>query len=77
DADASISLVRLVPFTARAAPRLRVQATNLLDNRRMFPSGYSYQYFVADAGGAMQPAGTRYFYPLATRSVFVALEMGF
>jgi iron complex outermembrane receptor protein len=77
DADLSVSLASLVPFTAGAAPRLRVQATNLLDNRRMFPSGYSYQYFVVDGGGAMQPAGTRYFYPLATRSVFVMLEMSF
>ena len=77
DADLSVSLAGLVPFTAGAAPRLRVQATNLLDNRRMFPSGYSYQYFVVDGGGAMQPAGTRYFYPLATRSVFVMLEMSF
>ena len=77
DADLSISLASLLPFTAGAAPRLRVQATNLLDNRRMFPSGYSYQYFVVDGGGAPQLAGTRYFYPLATRSVFAMLEMSF
>ena len=51
--------------------------TNLLDNRRMFPNGYSYRYFMLDGGGATQPAGTRYFYPLATRSVFVMLEMRF
>jgi hypothetical protein len=43
----------------------------------MFPSGYSYQYFVMDGAGAMQPAGTRYYYPLATRNVFAALEMSF
>jgi len=77
DADLSISLASLVPFTAGAAPRLRVQATNLLDNRRMFPSGYSYQYFVANGGGAMQAAGTRYYYPLATRSVVVMLDLRF
>jgi iron complex outermembrane receptor protein len=77
DADLSISLARLLPFTAAAGPRVRVQAVNLLDNRRMFPSGYSYQYFVMDGGGAMQAAGTRYYYPLATRSVFVALESRF
>jgi iron complex outermembrane receptor protein len=77
DADASIALSALMPLTARAAPRLRVQATNLLDNRRMFPNGYSYRYFVMDDAGAMQAAGTRYYYPLATRSVFVALEMSF
>ena len=77
DADVSVSLAGLVPFAAGASPRLRVQATNLLDNHRMFPSGYSYQYFVMDGAGAMQPAGTRYYYPLATRNVFAALEMSF
>ena len=30
-----------------AHPVLRVQVTNVLDNRRMFPNGYSYQYFAA------------------------------
>jgi iron complex outermembrane receptor protein len=77
DASASISLGALLPFAAGAAPRLRIQGTNLLDNRRMFPNGYSYQYFVLDGGGVMQPAGTRYFYPQATRSVFVMLDMRF
>ena len=77
DADASFSLARLVPAASGAAPRLRIQVTNLLDNRRMFPSGYSYQYFLLDAGGGMQPVGTRYYYPQATRSVVVALDMRF
>jgi hypothetical protein len=71
-----VSLAGLLPFTAVAAPRLRVQVTNLLDNRRMFPGGYSYQYFVQDAGGA-RPAGVRYYYPQATRGVFVMLDMRF
>jgi len=77
DADLSVSLASLVPFTAGAAPRLRVQATNLLDSRRMFASGYSYRYFVVDGGGAMQAAGARYYYPLATRSVVVMLDLRF
>ena len=77
DADASVSLAALLPFTAVASPRLRVQGTNLLDNRRMFPAGYSYQYFVMNGVGIMEPAGTRYYYPLATRSVSVMLEMSF
>jgi iron complex outermembrane receptor protein len=77
DADAALSLAGILPFAAGAAPRLRVQGTNLLNNRRMFPGGYSYQYFVTDGGGSLEPAGTRYYYPLATRSVFVAIEMGF
>jgi outer membrane receptor protein involved in Fe transport len=77
DADVSVSLADLVPVTAVAAPRLRVQVANLLDNRRMFPSGYSYQYFVQDAGGGVLPAGARYYYPQATRSVVVMLDMRF
>jgi iron complex outermembrane recepter protein len=77
DADASISLGTLLPFAAAAAPRLRIQATNLLDNRRMFPNGYSYQYFVLAGGGQLHAAGTRYFYPQATRGVFVMLDMRF
>jgi hypothetical protein len=77
DADVSFSLARLVPATAGAAPRLRLQVTNLLDNRRMFPGGYSYQYFLLDGAGGMQPAGTRYYYPQATRSAVVALDMRF
>ena len=43
----------------------------------MFPNGYSYQYFLLDGAGNTRPAGTRYLYPLATRSVFVMLEMRF
>ena len=77
DADASIDLARALPFAAAAAPRLRIQATNLLDNRRMFPSGYSYQYFTQGAGGMLNAEGTRYFYPLATRSVSASLELRF
>jgi len=50
-----------------AAPRLRVQATNLLDNRRSFQR-LQLQYSLVDGGGVMQAAGTRYYYPLATRS---------
>ena len=34
----------------RGAPRIRVQATNLLDDRRSWPAGYSYLYFVRDGG---------------------------
>jgi iron complex outermembrane receptor protein len=75
DADASVALSRLVPFAAGAAPRLRVQVTNVFDNRRMFPSGYSYQFFTLDAGGHQGPGGSRYYYPQATRSVFVMLDL--
>jgi len=80
DLNGSVDLSRLLPFTAAAHPTIRFQVNNVLDNRRMFPNGYSYQYFVADntlstAGRVLE--GTRYYYPLATRSAYVALELRF
>ena len=80
DLNGLVDLARLLPFAAAAHPTIRVQVNNLFDNRRMFPNGYSYQYFVSDdplsTPGAM-PQGIRYFYPLATRSVYVGLELRF
>ena len=73
DLQASLSLERWVK---RGAPRIRVQATNLLDDRRSWPAGYSYLYFVRD-GGSDTLAGTAYYYPLATRSVYVTLDVRF
>ena len=75
DAVASINLGSLFRSSARSAPRLRIQVDNVLDNRTMFPGGYSYQFFTEDAAGRLQPGGTRYFYPLATRSVMVMLDL--
>lgn len=75
DADASIGLSRFLRTAARAEPRLRIQVTNMLDNRRMFPNGYSYQYFSQDEAGRLVAGGSRYYYPLATRSVFVMLDL--
>jgi iron complex outermembrane recepter protein len=78
DASASVDLARLLKFTARAHPVLRAQVTNVLDNRRMFPNGYSYQYFTAGPDpSSLALEGTRYYYPLATRSAFVGLELRF
>jgi iron complex outermembrane recepter protein len=74
DAQATLSLARWVP---RGAPRLRVQATNLLDSRRQWPGGYSYLFFTRDAAGAEALSGSSYYYPLATRSVFVTLDVRF
>jgi iron complex outermembrane recepter protein len=74
DAQAALSLRRLVK---RGDPRVRVQATNLLDDRRQWPSGYSYLYFARDAEGRDTLEGTRYYYPLATRSVYVTLDVRF
>jgi iron complex outermembrane receptor protein len=73
-ASLGLSLARWVK---RGEPRLRLQATNLLDARRVYPSGYSYLYAVRDAAGREVLSGTPYYYPLATRSVFVTLDLRF
>jgi iron complex outermembrane receptor protein len=74
DAQASVSLRRLVK---KGEPRIRVQATNLLDGDRLWPSGYSYLFFIRDAEGRDSLDGTRYYYPLATRTVYVTLDVRF
>jgi len=74
DASASLSLVR---WFRHGEPRLRVQATNLLNDRRTWPGGYSYLYLYRDDAGGETLAGSSYYYPLATRSVFVTLDVRF
>ena len=74
DAFASVSLAR---WFAHGEPRLRVQATNLLNDHRIWPGGYSYLYLNRDEMGAETLAGSSYYYPLATRSVFVTLDVRF
>lgn len=73
DLQASLSLRRWV---AKGEPRIRVQAVNVTDGRRIWPSGYSYLYFVRDAGTDTL-AGTSYYYPQATRSLYATLELRF
>jgi iron complex outermembrane receptor protein len=78
DLAASLDLARLLTFAAAAHPVLRANVGNVLDSRRLFPNGYSYQYFTAGAGlGSPVLHGTRSYYPLATRSVFVGIDLRF
>jgi iron complex outermembrane receptor protein len=49
--------------------RVRVQVNNALNNRRVFPGGYSYNFI---AGGVV--AGTAYYYPQATRNAVVMVD---
>jgi hypothetical protein len=74
DLDAVVSL-DLGRFIKVGQPRLRVQVNNLLDNSRIFASGYSYLYFTRGTGGSSTLTSTPYYYPLATRSVFVGLDL--
>ncbi|MBK9063653.1 MAG: TonB-dependent receptor [Acidobacteria bacterium] len=74
DAALVVDLARWIPA---GRPRLKVQVNNVLDNRRLWPRGYSYLYANRDAAGAETLAGIPYYYPLATRSAYVSLDMGF
>ena len=71
DASVAFSLGRWIPT---GKPRLSIQVNNLTNGRRIFPSGYSYQYFNRDAEGADTPAGTSYYFPMATRNAVVTLD---
>jgi len=72
DLSASFSLAKWV---RAGSPRLRLQVENVLDNRDIYPSGYSYLYLVRDRGGAESLFGVPYFYPQATRSVFLGIDV--
>ncbi len=74
DATLVVDLARWVPA---GKPRLKIQVNNVLDNRKLWPRGYSYLYANRDASGAETLAGTPYYYPLATRSAYVSLDLGF
>jgi hypothetical protein len=58
-------------------PKIRVQATNLLDKQRIWPSGYSYLYFQRGPDGQNAFEGISFYYPLATRSVYLTLDVAF
>lgn len=74
DATLVVDLSRWVPA---GKSRLKVQVNNVLDNRKLWPSGYSYLYATRDTAGLDTLAGTAYYYPLATRSAYVSLDLGF
>ena len=75
DLQASVSLRKLL---RHGEPRVRLQATNLLGNERIWPAGYSYLFFTRDAGGGQDTlGGTAYYYPQATRSVYATLDLRF
>ncbi|HEY7515135.1 MAG TPA: TonB-dependent receptor, partial [Vicinamibacteria bacterium] len=73
DASATVSLERWV---RKGKPRLTVRLLNAFDDHRLWPGGYSYRFFTEDAAGSLRPGGTAYYYPQATRSVYVSVEIG-
>jgi iron complex outermembrane receptor protein len=74
--DATVTFF-LERWVKQGAPKIRVQATNLLGNRRIWPSGYSYLYFQRNVAGPDAFQGISYYYPLATRSVYLTLDVSF
>ena len=66
--------LELKQWIAIGEPRLRLQVNNLFDNKRIWPSGYSYLYFQQEEGGGQTLVGTPSFYPQATRTFFLSLE---
>jgi iron complex outermembrane receptor protein len=63
DGNASWSFSRML--------RLSVEINNLLNNKRVFPSGYDYIFLAP--GGSIQ--GTSYYYPQATRNAVVMMDV--
>ena len=51
--------------------RLRVQVNNVLNNKRVWPSGYSYLFITPQK----TVDGVSYFYPQATRNAVVMVEL--
>jgi iron complex outermembrane receptor protein len=49
--------------------RVRLQVNNVTDNKRVYPSGYSYNYIAAGV-----VSGTAYYYPQATRNAVVMID---
>ena len=58
-----------VAYAITSRMRVSVQVNNVLNEERIWPSGYSYLYFL---GG--EKTGTAYYYPQATRNVVVLLD---
>lgn len=75
DADAAVRL-SLKRRSGRGLLSLRLDLSNLFDDGRRWPSGYSYLFLTRDAAGRDTAGGLNYFYPLAGRTLFVGLELG-
>jgi iron complex outermembrane recepter protein len=72
DGTAVFSLAR---WAAAGTPRLTMQVNNILNNKRVYPSGYSWNYITRESNGAETIGGIPYYYPQATRNVVVMLDV--
>ncbi len=73
DASVRLDLSRWIPA---GHPKLRLSLENLLNNERIWASGYSTLWLEQGARGA-SVAGIPSYFPLATRSAYLALDVGF
>jgi len=71
DLRAAIGLDRWIPI---GRPTLTLFVNNVLDNDRIYASGYSWQYFIEDSSGGRTLDDIPYYYPNATRNVMVTLD---
>lgn len=76
DASVRVDLSKWVPA---GHPKLRLSLENLLNNDRILASGYSYLWLEQGAQGSQgaSVAGVPSYFPLATRSAYVSLDVGF
>ena len=73
-ATATLDLSSWIPV---GVPRLRLAVNNLLNRTTIWPSGYSYLYATKGAAGGESLSGAAYFYPQATRSAVLNLDVRF
>jgi iron complex outermembrane recepter protein len=62
-------------FALSRQMRLSIQIDNILNNRRVFPNGYSYVFLTRQQSGAETLGGTSYYFPQATRNFIVMLDV--
>jgi iron complex outermembrane receptor protein len=72
DLRASLTLSR---WRAFGRPTISLYVNNLLDDTAQYPSGYSYQFITRGADGRDTVDGIPYYYPLASRSFIVKVEL--
>jgi iron complex outermembrane receptor protein len=59
-------------YVLTPAVRLSLQVNNLLNAERIYPSGYSYQFFTGE-----ERSGIAYYYPQATRNATLLVDFAF
>lgn len=72
-APAFFALETAASYKVSRNARIRLQVNNVLNNRRIYPSGYSYQFM--DTAGTID--GVRYYYPQAARHAVLTLDVAF